>query len=75
MPKGSDSGLLDKLFELAGTKHPSLRRPPRVAHGFVLRHFAGEVTYDAEGFLSKNKERYTSLSVLHHLKTRYTLTV
>ena len=59
MPKGSDSGLLDKLFELAGTKHPSLRRPPRVAHGFVLRHFAGEVTYDAEGFLSKNKERYT----------------
>ena len=55
MPKGSDTGLLDKLFELAGTKHPSLRRPPRVVHGFVLRHFAGEVTYDAEGFLNKNK--------------------
>ena len=29
VPKGSDTGLLDKLFELAGPKHPSLRRPPK----------------------------------------------
>ena len=56
MPKGSDAGLVSKFFDAAGKKHANLRRAPKVKLGFVVRHYAGEVTYDGGGFVDKNKD-------------------
>ncbi len=58
VPKGSDKGLADKLFDAAGRKHPCIRRPPKVKLGFALKHYAGEVVYDMAGFLPKNKDPF-----------------
>ena len=33
VPKGSDAGLVSKLFDAAGKKHPNLRRAPKVKLG------------------------------------------
>jgi len=57
LPKGSDSKMLEKLFDTAGHSHPCLRRPPKPALGFAIEHYAGEVVYDADRFLQKNKDR------------------
>ena len=68
MPKGSDAGLVSKLFDAAGKKHANLRRAPKVKLGFVVRHYAGEVTYDGGGFVDKNKDRCPPLThTLHPL--------
>jgi len=56
VPKGSDSGflaLLDKEF----VKHAHYERPKGAQNTFfVLKHYAGDVTYDTVGFLEKNKD-------------------
>ena len=57
LPKGSDSKMLEKIFDSAGHSHPCLRRPPKPALGFAIEHYAGEVVYDADRFLQKNKDR------------------
>lgn len=62
MPKGSDAGLVSKFFDAAGKKHANLRRAPKVKLGFVVRHYAGEVTYDGGGFVDKNKDRCPPLT-------------
>ena len=36
---------------------PRAVRGARVANGFVVRHFADEVTYDVDGFVEKNRDR------------------
>ena len=57
VPKGSDEGLHIKVQQL-GKGHPAFKMSrsggPRL--GFTIAHYAGAVTYDADGFLVKGSE-------------------
>jgi myosin heavy chain 1/2/3/4/8/13/7B/15 len=60
VPRGSDEGLLSKIFQKHGS-HPSIQRPKPKVHKnaqecFVVVHYAGEVPYNVLGFLEKNKD-------------------
>jgi hypothetical protein len=58
VPKGSDQGFLDKMHKKhEKTKHyaKDFRNPTL----FVVKHYAGEVTYDGIGFLEKNRDTLT----------------
>ncbi|KAL1920571.1 uncharacterized protein VTP21DRAFT_948 [Calcarisporiella thermophila] len=56
LPSGSDQGLCTKLYQQF-TDAPNFRKP-RFGGGsaFTIAHYAHEVTYDAEGFLEKNRD-------------------
>jgi myosin heavy subunit len=62
VPKGSDSGLLAKIYQRHGDgKHPNLVRPKAkdvIDHlkNFGILHYAGVVFYNADNFLEKNKD-------------------
>ena len=54
------------LFDASFAEHPAYTKP-RIASSqqFVVRHYAGDVTYTAAGFLSKNKDAlYAELPAL-----------
>lgn len=57
-PNGSDERFLSKIMQIhakdPGFKTDRLRA--RDSTAFAVIHYAGEVNYDAEGFLSKNKD-------------------
>jgi len=56
MPKGSDKTWVDKLLNT----HRSNQQfsPDRAsADCFIVKHYAGAVTYDSSGFLEKNKDQ------------------
>jgi myosin protein heavy chain len=55
MPKATDATFTDKLHNLWDRKTPKYKRS-RLAHGFVLTHYAAEVEYSTEGWLDKNKD-------------------
>ena len=62
-PKGSDMGFLDKLEDaFGGGKHAHFVRPRVRAKGddsvFIVKHFAGDVTYRAEGWLGSAAGRF-----------------
>ncbi|KAG7397110.1 hypothetical protein PHYBOEH_001261 [Phytophthora boehmeriae] len=54
-PMGSDLSFVSKLVSLRES-HPRLERARLSQMHFMLRHYAGPVTYDAEGFVEKNKD-------------------
>lgn len=56
LPKGSDQGLLNKLHQsFASTA--AYTKPARTFHTmFGLVHYSGNVTYEIDGFLDKNKD-------------------
>ncbi|KAG5461940.1 MAG: P-loop containing nucleoside triphosphate hydrolase protein, partial [Olpidium bornovanus] len=58
LPSGSDQGVADKLFRQFDTpKHKNIFAKPRFSNSaFTIRHYACEVTYEAEGFIDKNKD-------------------
>lgn len=62
VPKGSDHGLLAKIYQRHGDgKHPNLARPKAkdvIDHlnNFGIIHYAGVVYYNSENFLEKNKD-------------------
>ncbi|KAJ1659930.1 Myosin type-2 heavy chain 1 [Dispira simplex] len=62
LPNGSESSLINKLykqFATPGEKSESAKffNKPRFSNtAFTIRHYAHEVTYEAEGFLEKNKD-------------------
>ena len=54
LPKGSDEGFVSKLWE--NIKSEILMKNKFSEAGFLIRHFAGDVSYDAYQFLDKNKD-------------------
>ncbi|KAI0463462.1 hypothetical protein LJB42_002457 [Komagataella kurtzmanii] len=64
IPKGSDEEFLNKLhknFEIKedGVNSPygnARYKPTKVRNGFIVKHYAGDVTYDVDGWLGKNKD-------------------
>ena len=55
LPKGSDRTWVDKLIATHGS-NAHFAREKSSADGFVVKHYAGDVTYDSHGFLEKNKD-------------------
>ena len=66
LPQGSDRGLIEKLHsrfahdKKAGKNryYDIIKKQPNV---FVIRHYAGEVSYDSQGMLAKSKDRLHDL--------------
>lgn len=59
MPSGSDSNFVQKLHSTIGAKPESAKvfKKPRFGNnGFTVSHYALDVTYEAEGFLEKNRD-------------------
>lgn len=58
--KGSDQGFVNKcnnMFSDSGsTKSPFYQKEFKNQRTFRIRHFAGDVCYDAQGFIEKNKD-------------------
>ena len=58
IPRGSDEGLLSKLYKVHG-KHPNFKRPKgkKGRDCFKVIHYAGAVIYTIHNFLEKDKDR------------------
>ncbi|XP_058889481.1 unconventional myosin-X-like isoform X2 [Acipenser ruthenus] len=56
-PKGTDHTLLEKLHNQHATNHYYVK-PRVVDHQFGIKHYAGEVLYDARGILEKNRDTF-----------------
>jgi hypothetical protein len=59
-PKATDATYLDKITQQHQPKQQQqpgyFERPKGSRTAFVIRHYAGEVQYETEGFLDKNKD-------------------
>ena len=53
-PQGSDTSFLDKLVQNIPS-HAHLAFPSSRIE-FTIKHYAGDVTYNVDGFLDKNKD-------------------
>eukprot|EP01002_Notosolenus_urceolatus_P011103 NODE_38_length_3307_cov_18.186004_g29_i0.p1 GENE.NODE_38_length_3307_cov_18.186004_g29_i0~~NODE_38_length_3307_cov_18.186004_g29_i0.p1 ORF type:complete len:1079 (-),score=398.82 NODE_38_length_3307_cov_18.186004_g29_i0:71-3034(-) len=53
--KGTDLGFLDKIAE-KHAPHPSFEKKQLQKSSFTIKHFAGKVHYEVEGFLEKNRD-------------------
>ncbi|KAK0228273.1 myosin 5 [Armillaria fumosa] len=58
LPSGSDSSFLQKLHnQLGKPEHKKVFKKPRFGNtAFTIAHYALDVTYEAEGFLEKNRD-------------------
>ncbi|KAJ8295745.1 Myosin-2A [Rhodotorula toruloides] len=59
MPSGSDSNFVQKLHSTVGAKPENAKvfKKPRFGNnGFTISHYALDVTYEADGFLEKNRD-------------------
>ena len=56
-PKSTDTTLVNKFYETCSTHNRFFAGgKERAANQFVIKHFAGPVTYSSEGFLEKNHD-------------------
>ena len=55
MPKGTDETWSSKIHQTHG-KNDHFERIIKKSTAFIIKHYAGVVRYDAEGFLSKNRD-------------------
>lgn len=56
-PKGTDQSLLQKLHS-QHQKNPFYVKPRVIGKEFGIKHYAGEVMYNVEGFLEKNRDTF-----------------
>lgn len=57
MPSGSDAQWCLKLYDKHGGGKKKHFEKPRMSNvNFIIRHFADNVDYLAEGFLEKNRD-------------------
>jgi len=65
IPKGSDHSLIEKLhkafYKSDKERHKKYGMIKKKNHVFIVTHYAGEVEYDINGFLDKNKDSFESL--------------
>ncbi|VDK47802.1 unnamed protein product [Cylicostephanus goldi] len=68
VPKASDTTYVEKLMNQHSGKHPNFQKakPPRgnqgIAH-FAIAHYAGDVRYNADQWLEKNKDPLNTSAV------------
>eukprot|EP00741_Cyanophora_paradoxa_P005762 tig00000113_g5584.t1 len=55
-PRGADETLLHKLHENLSRQKCYVKPRRDADKSFVVTHYAGDVTYEAEGFVDKNKD-------------------
>eukprot|EP01012_Entosiphon_sulcatum_P015936 TRINITY_DN20907_c0_g1_i1.p1 TRINITY_DN20907_c0_g1~~TRINITY_DN20907_c0_g1_i1.p1 ORF type:complete len:1208 (+),score=293.55 TRINITY_DN20907_c0_g1_i1:161-3784(+) len=53
--KGTDEGFLQKLGDQHG-KHPFFEKKKLAKTSFIVKHYAGDVSYEVAGFLDKNRD-------------------
>jgi len=69
VPKGTDDSFLEKLFHELETRDRKIDKkklsfkPNKVRDGFIVKHYAGEVSYFVDGWLNKNKDPLSSTVV------------
>lgn len=73
VPRGSDDGMLQKILQKHGGKHPNLIRPKGKdckdnLKCFGVNHYAGPVFYNVTNFLDKNKDQ-VHVDIMSALKT------
>ncbi|CAH2305349.1 unconventional myosin-X-like [Pelobates cultripes] len=56
-PKGTDFTLLEKL-NVQHANNPHFVKPRVTENQFGIKHYAGEVMYDVQGFLEKNRDTF-----------------
>ncbi|CAC5367740.1 MYO5 [Mytilus coruscus] len=56
MPKGSDKNWCQKLYDKHYNKAHHFDKPRMSNMAFIIHHFADKVTYQADGFLEKNRD-------------------
>lgn len=59
VPKGTDKSLFEKLnanLENRKMRKKAIYRPNRARTGFIIKHYAGDVEYNVEGWLEKNRD-------------------
>ena len=72
MPNGTDKSFIDKLHQSNASAKPYskvLSNP----NNFLVRHYAGDVTYSVDAFLLKNKDRLNEdlMIVLQNSRCKY----
>lgn len=55
LPKSSDESFMQKLLTSWDNKSERFKRS-KLQNSFILKHYAGDVEYNIEGWLSKNKD-------------------
>ncbi|CAI4063540.1 hypothetical protein SKDZ_08G0660 [Saccharomyces kudriavzevii ZP591] len=55
LPKSTDESFYSKLISTWDQNSPKFKRS-KLKNGFILKHYAGDVEYTVEGWLSKNKD-------------------
>jgi myosin protein heavy chain len=56
MPKGSDTTFTSKVYDLWDGKSKQFKASRKRNEGFILTHYAADVEYSTEDWLSKNKD-------------------
>nr|CAI5836957.1 unnamed protein product [Callosobruchus analis] len=58
-PNGTDFSMLNKLHKQHGGNQSYLKPKSDITPSFGIQHFAGDVFYDAPGFLEKNRDSFS----------------
>ncbi len=56
MPKGNDDSWARKLYNQHLGKAKHFMKPRMSDVAFIIRHYADDVIYDCDGFVSKNRD-------------------